>query len=169
MRRLSPGGIPVALPALLLFAFGCAGKVPGPVVEQDEPPISVDRILDRPERFIGDRVRLSADVADSYGNRMFTLKDDDPMMKEQILVVTRRPIPPLLGEERTLLKTGDELLVSGVIRPGDIADIEAELGVDLDAKLEDRFRGKPILVASEVIRTDVKESDVPDTLAPPDN
>ena len=160
-----PGDVTVrALLSALILAAACnSGKLPLPDGDV-EPPISVDRIVDHPEQFIGKRVRLAGRIAEVHGNRMFTLKDDDPVLKEQMLVVTRRPLP--LGEGPTALKPGDELLVTGVIRPGDVADVEAEMGVDLDAKLENRFRGKPILVASEVVRTDVKGAATPDTAAP---
>lgn len=166
MTRL-PGDVTVrVLLSTLILAPACnSGKLPFPDGEV-EPPISVDRIVDHPEQFIGERVRLAGRVAEIHGNRMFTLKDDDPVLKEQMLVVTRRPLPLLLGEDPTTLKPGDELLVTGVIRPGDVADIEAELALDLDTKLENRFRGKPILVVSEAVRTDVKESGTPDTLTP---
>jgi hypothetical protein len=166
MTRL-PGNVrvPALLCALALSSACGSGKLPLPDGDV-EPPISVDRILDDPEDFIGRRLRLSARVAEAHGTRAFTLKDDDPVMKEQMLVVTRRPIGRLLGEEQTTLKAGDELLVSGIVRPGDLAAIEAELGVDLEPKLEDRFRGKPVLVASEVVRTDSKEPEEPDTANP---
>lgn len=156
------------LSALVLLALGAgckSGKLPLPDGEI-EPPISVDKIRDDPDEFIGERVRLAARVAESHGTNMFTVRDDDPVLKEQMLVITRRPIAVLLGEENTTLKAGDELLVSGVVRPGDIGDLEAELGVDLDTKLENRFRGKPVLVASEVVRTDERVVDIPDTLTP---
>ncbi len=157
-----------ALPtfAVLLVLGACpGGKLPLPDGEV-EPPMSVDRIRDRPDEFVGERVRLTASLAEPHGNRVFTLKDDDPMLKEQLLVVTRRPLPQLLAEEQTTLRPGDQLLVTGVIRRGDLAAIESELGVELDPKLENRFRDTPVLVASEVVRTGSKEPDPPDTLGP---
>ena len=152
----------------LLAPVTVAGCSSGKILPDGEiePPISVDGIRHNPEQYIGDRVRLTAQVAESHGLRMFTVKDDDPVLKEQMLVVTRRPIAVLLGEERTTLQAGDQILISGVIRPGDIAAVEAELGVDLDTKLENQFRGKPLLVASELVLTDETVSDTPDTLTP---
>ncbi len=169
MTRLPRGAAALAFLVTLSVSAACGGKVPLPGDADIEPPISVDRIRDKPEEFIGQRVRLTADVAEAHGSRIFTLKDDDPVMKEQMLVVTRRPLPRLLAEERTTLKPGDKVLVSGMVRRGDVAEIEGELGVDLDPGLEARFRGKPLLVASEVVRTDDKGAEVPDTLTPPDD
>jgi hypothetical protein len=154
--------VPAALGTLLILGCrGMAGK------SEVEPPISVDRITDQPEAFTGERVRLSARVAEPHGNRVLTLKDDDPVRKEQMLVVTRRPLAELLGEDRTGVASGDQLLVTGVVHAGDLPEIERELGLDLAPELEKRFRGKPILVASEIVRTDVKDSPAtPDTLSP---
>ncbi|MGH7631376.1 MAG: hypothetical protein ACREOF_18730 [Gemmatimonadales bacterium] len=156
-------------PMLPLLALSSACGIPSPLPGGAEsvPPISVDRIMDRPEEFMGDRIRLAAAVAEPHGNRIFTLRDEDPVMREQILVVTRRPLPRLLAEERTTLQRGDKLLVSGIVRRCDVAEVEGELGVDLDPKLEERFRGKPMLVASEVVRTGGNGADAPDTLTPP--
>jgi hypothetical protein len=166
--RSSSDAVRSALLSVLFLVTACSGRPP--LSDADvEPPISVDGIMDRPEEYIGDRVRLAGSVAETHGTRALALKDDDPVRKEQLLVVTRRPIARLLGEERTTLKPGDVLLVSGVIRAGNVSEIESELGIDLDPKLERRFQGKPILIASELVRTDVRESDVPDTLTPPDN
>ncbi len=147
------------LPALAVMALApaCAGaKLPLPDGEV-EPPVSVDRIRHRPAEFIGKRVRLAADIGELYGERVFTLKDDDPAFKEQLLVITTKLLPELLAEEWTLLKPGEKLLVSGTIRGGALAELEAELGVDLDPRLEARFRDKPVLVATEVVRTGDKE------------
>jgi hypothetical protein len=167
MSRAIGGFVVIAFVAGFALSSGCAGKTSAPGPNQSKPEISVDHILDSPQDFIGDRVRLSGDVAEPHGERMFTLQDDDAINKEQMLVVTRRPVSRLLGEERTTLNSRDEVLVTGVIRPGDLAAIEAELGLDIDSKLENRFRGKPVLLASEVVRTDERPSaDVPDTLTP---
>ena len=160
-------GLLYTLSAILLAGSAVACKSGKLLPDGEvEPPLSVDRIRDDPDDFIGDRVRLTAQVAETHGIRVFTVRDDDPVLQEQLLVVTRRPVATLLGEEKTTLRAGDRLLISGVVRPGDIADLEAELGVDLDTRLEGRFRGKPVLVAGELVRTDERVVDTPDTLTP---
>lgn len=171
MTRLPRLSAALGLLVALALGTGCGAKVPLPADGDVEPPISVDRISDHPEQFLGERVRLAGHVAEQHGSRIFTLKDEDPVLKEQILVVTRRSLPQLLADERTTLKPGERVLVSGVIRRCDVADVEAELTVDLDPKLEERFRGKPMLVASEVVSTDAAagEAEPPDTLTPPNN
>lgn len=128
-----------------------------------DPPISVDAITDKPDIFIGHRVRFAGDVAKVTGPRALTLKDQDPSQKEQILVITRRPINQMLGEGGASLESGDKVLVTGVVHRSDFAAIERELGLDLDADTEKRFRGKPVVIVSEMVRTESHEPDEPDT------
>ena len=151
--------------AALFLAVACAqGPLAGGA--DVEPPVSVDTIRDDPEEYLGERVRISAHVAQIHGSRILTLRDEDPVAREQILVVTRRSLPRLLGES-TALEPG-KLLVSGIVRRFDVAELRQELNVDRP-RLEQRFRGKPMIVASEVVRTDDARqgADAPDTLSPP--
>ena len=163
LPRCAPGSRVFA--ALLLVSMGC-GTTKAPPRDGSSPPASVDRITDDPDDFTGARVRLTARVAEVIGSRIFTLKDEDPVVKEQLLAVARRPLAAMLGEGGAELKPNDKVLVTGVVRPGDLAAIEGELDLDFDAKLEQRFRGKPVLVVSEVVRTDDRGPASPDTLNP---
>jgi hypothetical protein len=151
-----------AFAALWMLVAGCAGSgsVPG---ADAEPPISVDRIRDTPEAFIGERVRLAAAVAEQYGSRMLALKDDDPAFKEQMLVITSRPLSVLLGDGGGTLRKGETLLVTGTVRAGRLTELERELGVQLDPQVRARYEGKPVLVASEIVRTGDRETEAPDT------
>jgi hypothetical protein len=70
-----------------------------------------------------------------------------------LLGIARRPIRQLLGEGGAELKGGDEVLVTGVVRTGELPEIESQLGVEVDAGTEKRFRDKPVVVISEMVRT----------------
>jgi hypothetical protein len=125
---------------------------------QDEPPtkppMSVDGITDTSHAFMGERVRFTGHVDRVLGSRVLILKDQDPSGKEHMLGVTRRPIRQLLGEGGAELEGGDQVLVTGVVRTGDLAAIEADLKVDFDDDTERRFRGDPVVIISELIRTE---------------
>ena len=140
------------LAALLLAGRG--GQVMAQDKSPEKPPISVDGIRDTSEAFAGKRVRFTGHVDRVLGSRALIFKDQDPAGKEHLLGVTRRPIRQLLGEGGAELKGGDEVLVTGVVREGDLAGLEAKLGVELDADTEKRFRDKPVVIISEMIRTD---------------
>ena len=139
--------------AALLLAGGGPQAV-GQDKSPEKPPMSVDGIRDTSEAFAGKRVRFTGHVDRVVGSRALIFKDQDPAGKEHLLGVTRRPIRQLLGEGGAELKGGDEVLVTGVVREGDLAGLEAKLGVELDADTEKRFRDKPVVIISEMIRTD---------------
>jgi hypothetical protein len=139
--------------AALLLAGGGRQAV-GQDKSPEKPPMSVDGIRDTSEAFAGKRVRFTGHVDRVLGSRALIFKDQDPAGKEHLLGVTRRPIRQLLGEGGAELKGGDEVLVTGVVRTGGLPQIEAELGVDLDPGTEKQFRDKPVVIISEMIRTD---------------
>jgi hypothetical protein len=143
---------------------GCAAGSSGGEPKVD-PPVSVDRIRDTPDRYVGRRVRLGAAVAQQQDSRVFVLKDHDPAFKEHMLVITTEPLPDLLGEAHTTLKSGERLLLTGVVHREPLAALEGELGVQLEHGLKSRFEGTPVLVATEVVRTDDREPEPPDTAA----
>ena len=153
-----------AFPSLWILAAGCAGGSAGADTKVD-PPVSVDRIRDTPDAYVGKRVRLRAAVAEQRGSRVFVLKDHDPAFKEHMLVITTKPLPDLLGEARTSLQAGEKLLLTGVVHREPLAALESELGVQLEEAVRARFEGTPVLVATEVVRTDDREPEPADTAA----
>jgi hypothetical protein len=141
--------------ALLVAMLAAAGT--GRALAQGEspkePPMSVDAITDTTEAFTGQRVRFTGHVDKVLGSRVLIFRDQDARNKEHMLGVTRRPIRQMLGEGGAELEKGDQVLVTGVVRSGGLADVEAELGVDFDDETEKRFRDKPVVIVSEIVRT----------------
>jgi hypothetical protein len=119
-----------------------------------KPPMSVDGIRDSSETFEGKRVRFTGHVDRVLGPKVLILQDDDAGNKEHLLGVTRLPIGQLLGEGGAKLSKGDRVLVAGLVRSGALSDIARQLGVDLDLDTEKRFRDKPVVVISEIVRTE---------------
>ncbi len=144
-----------AVLAALMLA-GRAGVVAAQATKEkspEKPPMSVDGIRDTSEAFAGKRVRFTGTVDRVLGSRVLIFKDKDPTGKEHLLGITRRQIRQLLGEGGAELKGGDEVLVTGVVRTAELPRIESELGVEVDAATEKRFREKPVVVISEMVRT----------------
>ena len=164
MTRLYRLAYCVAIPALGILAAGCAGGSSAADTKVD-PPVSVDRIRDTPDAYVGKRVRLGAEVAEQRGSRVFVLRDHDPTFKEHMLVITTKPLSHLLGEARTRLEAGERLLLTGVVHREPLAALEGELGVQLEEGVKARFEGTPVLVVTEVVRTDDREPEAPDTAA----
>ena len=164
MTRLYRLAYCVAIRALGILAAGCAGGSSAADTKVD-PPVSVDRIRDTPDGYVGKRVRLGAEVAEQRGSRVFVLRDHDPTFKEHMLVITTKPLSDLLGEASTKLEGGEKLLLTGVVHREPLAALEGELGVQLEEGVKARFEGTPVLVATEVVRTDDREPEPPDTAA----
>jgi hypothetical protein len=141
------------LAAFMLAGRGAVGVAQTQEKSPEKPPMSVDGIRDTTEAFAGKRVRFTGTVDKVVGSRVLIFKDQDPTGKEHLLGITRRPIRQLLGEGGAELKGGEEVLVTGVVRTRELPAIESELGVELDAGTEKRFREKPVVVISEMVRT----------------
>lgn len=146
-------GIGSALLAALFVVSG-SGRLVGQKESPEKPPMSVDAITDTTEAFTGQRVRFTGHVDKVLDSRVLIFRDQDPRNKEHMLGVTRRPIRQMLGEGWAELEKGDQVLVTGVVRSGGLADIEAAMGVDFDDGTEKRFRDKPVVIISELVRTD---------------
>ena len=146
----------VVAPALfvVLLLGHAGGRADAQQQEPSKPPMSVDGITDSSDAFQGKRVRFTGHVDQVLGSKVLILQDDDSGDKEHMLGVTRRPIGQMLGEGGAKLSKGDRVLVSGIVRTGSLPDIEARLGLDLDADTKKRFRDKPVVIISELIRTE---------------
>lgn len=118
--------------------------------DQDKEPVgeqpTVEQVTEEPNRFIGERVRLSGEVDNVYSAQAFELESDDPIFDNEILVLTKSPVM-LAGET---LDNGDDVVVTGTIRMLTVAVIERDLGWDLVSTLEARWQNKPIVVADRI-------------------
>jgi hypothetical protein len=146
-------GSAVLAALVLVGRWGVAAAQATKEKSPEKPPMSVDGIRDTTEAFAGKRVRFTGTVDRVLGSRVLIFKDKDPTGKEHLLGITRRSIRQLLGEGGAELKGGDEVLVTGVVRTRELPAIESELGVEVDAATEKRFREKPVVVVSEMVRT----------------
>lgn len=72
--RSSPRTAPLAAAALLALLAACGGQTRSSDQVAAEPPVSVDRITDHPEAYVGARVTLTSDVGKVHGLRAFTLE-----------------------------------------------------------------------------------------------
>lgn len=115
-----------------------------------EPPpgatVTVEQVDEDPMRFYGKRVTLSGEVEKIYGARAFELEGESIWWDEQLLVVTRSPIA--IGKQ--MLTSDEDVLVSGTVRKLTVAEIERELGWDLESEIEVEFAEKPVLVADSI-------------------
>ncbi len=72
---------------------------------------------------------------------------------EELPVIGVREFPAILAGERGAIGADNLVQVRGVVRIFRIADIEREIGTDLDDGLYEDFEGRPVVIATEVDRT----------------
>lgn len=107
---------------------------------------TVALILENPTQHYGKTVTVSGEVAELHGPRAFTLGGPD-WLSGELLVLAAEPLPPVRGREgNAQLAKGDLVQVTGPVRRVVIADIEREIGFDLDRELEKAFENKPAVV-----------------------
>jgi len=142
--------------ALLIAVLGACGRDDEamPVQTRLAPgaAATVEQVDEDPMRFQGKRVRLGGEIDKVYSPRAFELEGEGVWWDEQILVVTRSPVT--IGGR--ILTEDDEVMVTGKVRKLTVAEVERELGWDLDPQIEVEFRDLPVLVADAVTMSDAQ-------------
>lgn len=148
-------GMKWSFAALLIATLGSACEDRSKREQQQQQPAAVPKtevgtVTEEPLRFLGKRVVLSGDVSKVYGPRAFELQGEGIWWDDTLLVLTRVPIS-ISGET---LHEDDEVTVAGVINRLAVADVERDIGWDLDQAIEVKFRDKPVLVADTISISD---------------
>ena len=126
-------------------AAGAAGTAGGEV--------TVGTITGNLNDYLGKTVTVVADVQEVLGPRAFTLDEDDVLaggIDNDMLVLS-----PQAGNLTPIENnwTKNKVRVTGTVRGLAVAEIEREVGWDLDRKIEAEFKDvKAVLVASSVER-----------------
>lgn len=110
---------------------------------------SVNRIEDIrgwPMRYLGRNVTVVGEVDKVLDERAFELEGDGVLSPKKLLVMARAPVR--FGP--TKLADGEELVVSGTVRPMAPGQIDRELGQSVDPALAERYRDQIVLIADSV-------------------
>jgi hypothetical protein len=142
----------VAAAIVLLASFWLHLVRPAAAQAQQRP--TLDRILEDPTAYHGRQVTVAGEVDLVLSPRAFSIEDDDLLFDDDIMVVSRDPLPPVAGRwgEAEILED-DIVLVTGTVRPFDLVALEQELGVDLDDDLFAYWVGKSVIAATAVTLT----------------
>ena len=96
---------------------------------------------------------MPAEVEKIVGPNSFTLDEDKLFGGQDLLVVNPNPKVPIRADER--------VVVTGVLRPLVIADIEREFGFNWDTgferQLEAEYKNRPVLIAQSVYPSALEE------------
>ena len=111
--------------------------------------VDLDAVEDDASKFIGQRISVDAEVEEVYGPRLFTIDERNwADLDGEILVF----MPTSLA---AMVREGDQVTVTGTVRPFMRAEIEREWGwFDLEPETELDIARKPILVADRIVGGD---------------
>lgn len=107
---------------------------------------TVEAVKDAPERYFGKVVTVAGKIDQIYGDRAMDLEGAGWAFNDNITVLTRTPV--LIGGAP--LAIGDEVVVTGTVRPVVITEVEREIGWDIAPEVEIRISKRPVLIATAI-------------------
>lgn len=109
--------------------------------------VTANQVIENPSAYVGKTVTVSGDVEEIHGPRAFNM--DSGASIGELLVVGREPFPNLADAGDRAYVINDVATVTGVVRMFVTADVEREIGWDLDPQIEAEFNAKPVLVVQK--------------------
>ena len=110
--------------------------------------ITARQVIENPSAYVGKTVTVSGDVEEIWGPRAFNM--DSGISLGELLVVGREPFPQVGDANNRAYVISDVATVTGVVRMLVTADVEREIGWDLDPRIEAEFNAKPVLIAQSI-------------------
>lgn len=113
----------------------------------------VSDILENPAVYVGQTVTVVGDAEELIGDQAFVL-DTFGVTDDKILVIGRTPLVEMVvneDDERIGIEEGDDVTIGGTIRVFSVADIETEIGMNLEENLFVQFENLPAIVADTVV------------------
>jgi hypothetical protein len=112
----------------------------------DAVEISAGQLADRPAAYMGQRVKVRAEVEDVHTPRVFTLDEDEVGASPDVLV---------LGPTGSFPKGGQFVEVTGTVRAFVRSEIERDYEwFDLGDEFDVKFTERPVIVAESVLPVD---------------
>ncbi|HXG85051.1 MAG TPA: hypothetical protein VNI84_13605 [Pyrinomonadaceae bacterium] len=111
--------------------------------------VTARQVIENPTAYVGKTVTVSGDVEEIWNPRAFNM--DSGLTVGELLVVGREPFPNVPDKgANTAYLVSDVATVTGVVRMLVTADVEREIGWDLDPRIEAEFNAKPVLIAQSI-------------------
>jgi len=120
--------------------------------------VTIDEITDNPTAFYGQSVTVTGPVEEILGPRSFTISDADPLMSEDLPVVSSRALMSGASGQHTASDyDGREVQVTGTVHQFNLAAFEDQLGVDLVDSAWTDWAGQPAIVATSITPTSMQQ------------
>lgn len=105
-----------------------------------------EELSEEPEQYYGQTVAVSGEVAEQFTTNAFSIEEEGLFGGDSVLVVNVNP--------SAAIEDGEEVVVTGVLRPYVSAEFEREYDLewdlDVQQQIEAEYTEKPVLVAEEV-------------------
>jgi len=106
-----------------------------------------------PTQYYGRSIAITGEVEEITGSNTFTLDEDQLIGGEDLLVLHSTP--------QTAINDGEKVVVTGVVRPFVVAEIERDYDITWDLnvkrKLEAEYSNKPVVIATQVYPSAVSQ------------
>ncbi len=136
----------IMIMTLVFGLLGCAKDAAE--IAEDKGGVTAQMVIENPDAYIGKTVTVSGDVEEIHGPKAFNM--DSGVSVGELLVVGREPFPNLADADNRMYVINDVATVTGVVKKFVMADVEKEVGWDLDPNIFSEFEGKTVLVANSV-------------------
>ncbi|MCC6174991.1 MAG: hypothetical protein IT305_06775 [Chloroflexi bacterium] len=120
--------------------------------------ITIDEIIDNPTAYYGQSVTIIGPVEEILGPRSFTISDADPLVSEDLPVVSSHAL--MSGAEGQRVASdydGREVQVTGTVHQFNLAAFEDQLGVDLQDSEWTVWAGQPAIIATSITPTSAQQ------------
>lgn len=107
---------------------------------------TVDQVRESPSNFYGKQVRLAGAVETILTDRAFELEGAGWAFHDNIAVFAKTPVQ-MAG---ALIGKGDEVIVTGTVRPFVTAEVEREVGWDISRETEIKLKERPVIIADSI-------------------
>jgi hypothetical protein len=111
----------------------------------DPTPISVSKVLEQPNSYLGQRITLAGDIVEVYSRRAFSMVGEQYLENDALLVIIEQPHSD--AERAGVTDLGARVQVTGTLRSksGDILRT-----LNLESGLIPEHLSTPVLVADSV-------------------
>jgi len=144
--RMSIGGRYVTFFCALFFVSlfaACARESPSERAAE-VGGVTAAQVINNPNAYVGKTVTVSGDVEEIHNPRAFNM--DSGASVGELLVLGREPFPQLPDGGNRAFVVNDTATVTGTVRMLVTAEVEREIGWDLQPELEAEFNAKPVLI-----------------------
>lgn len=111
-------------------------------------------ITEDPAQYYGKPLAVTGEIEDVIGPNAFTLDEDELFGANDLLVLNAAP--------KQVIKDGETVAVTGVLRPFVVADIERDYDLtwdlELQKKLEAEYSQKPVFIADSIFPSAIPDA-----------